>query len=135
MTTPHHEAGTKCPLCDWKLTTAHPDLAAWFWRIKERYQNAHISWAYRNAEEQKHFFDEGRTRVLWPNSKHNHTDDNGAPQSLALDLFLIDDDGLARFPGLWYAKLNAENESNRDPIDWGGRWKHFGDLDHFQLRT
>ena len=131
----HHEEGAQCPLCDWKLTTAHPRLAQWFWALKKRYKNAHVSWAYRNEDKQKLFFNEGKSRVLYPNSKHNKVDAKGNPCSLALDLFQIDEDGLARFPNPWYAKIHAENEANREPIVWGGSWEKFPDLNHFELKA
>jgi len=130
----HHEAGPKCPLCDWKLTSAHLDLAQWFWRVKAKYNNAHVSWAYRNAEEQAQAFEAGRSRVLWPNSKHNHTDEKGNPCSLALDLFLLDEDGVARFTKPWYSKVNSDNLANKEPIEWGGGWLGYPDADHFQLK-
>jgi hypothetical protein len=128
----HHEHGPVCPLCTEKLKTAHPLLVAWFQRVKARHINAHVSWAYRGPEDQEKAFKEGKTKLHYPDSKHNNMF-NGKPCSLALDLFILDEDGVARFPGLWYAKLNVENEANKEPIFWGGRFKSFGDLDHWQL--
>jgi len=128
----HHTADPVCPLCADKLQMAVPELVAWFNRIKAVYPNAHVSWSYRNQADQEQFFKDGKTQCHYPNSAHNKMQ-NGKPAALALDIFLIDEDGSARFPGLWYAKLNAENEQNREPILWGGRWKHLGDMDHFEF--
>lgn len=130
----HHTHDKVCPLCTEKALTAHPYLAAWFGRVKKRYPNVHISWAWRGAEDQEKFFKEGKTRCHFPNSKHNKTKPDGTPCSMALDLFLWDEDGVARFPPLWYARLNAENEADREPIKWGGEFKSIGDGDHFELR-
>lgn len=130
----HHDESPDCPLCSEKLKTAHSLMVDWFKRVKLRYPNVHVSWAYRGQADQEKAFADKRTKVHFPNSPHNHSQD-GKPCALALDLFLIDEDGIARFPGMFYAKLNAENEQNKEPIFWGGRFKNFGDLDHFQIQT
>ncbi len=128
----HHEAGPECPLCEQKLATAHPTLVAWFRRVKARYENIHISWAFRGEADQNKAFMEGRGPA-WPLSKHNNQKDS-LPYSLALDLFTVDDDGVGRFPPMLYAKLAAENVANHEPIKWGGTFKKVkGDLDHFEL--
>lgn len=127
-----HEHGPECLRCNELLQDAHPELVAWFKRAKARYVNVHISCSFRNSTEQNKAFAEGKSQLRWPKSKHNNTE-NGRPCSLALDLFLIDEDGLARFPPLFYAKLNADNERDREPIEWGGKWTKFKDLVHFQL--
>ena len=130
----HHTNEPVCPLCDFKLKTAHPYLGLWFRKLKARYPSAHISWAWRGQIDQDKFFDEGKTKVRFPHSKHNNMK-GSLPYSLALDLFQEDDDGNARFSPLWYAKVNAENEAEKEPIVWGGRFKHLGDGDHFELTS
>lgn len=130
----HHTHDPICPLCTEKALQAIPELAAWFGRVKAKYPNVHISWSYRDAANQEKAVIEGRSKLHYPNSAHNKVDPKGAPAARALDLFLIDDDGAARFPGLWYAKLNADNVAAHEPIFWGGQWKKFGDLDHFEYR-
>jgi hypothetical protein len=129
-----HTDDPVCPLCTEKALQAHPELAAWYGRVKSRYPNVHISWSYRGAEDQEKAVLEGKSKLHYPKSQHNKTDAQGKPQAHALDLFLIDEDGAARFPPMFYAKLNAENEANREAILWGGRWKKFGDLDHFEMQ-
>jgi hypothetical protein len=114
----HHTDAPACPLCEEKLRTAHSVMADWFRRIKKQFENVHISWAYRGAEDQERFFKEGKTRCRFPKSAHNYAI-NGKPCSLALDLFLIDEDGSARFPPLFYAKVNEINQQNKEPIRWG----------------
>lgn len=127
-----HESGPECPNCKEKLKQAHPDIAAWFRRVKARYVNVHISDSFRNMAAQNKAYETGHSRLRWPKSKHNHME-QALPCALALDLFLIDEDGLARFPPLFYARLNADNERDREPIEWGGTWKTFKDMPHFQL--
>lgn len=129
----HHAAGPQCPLCDEKLVQAHPAIAAWFRNVKTRFINAHISWAYRNAHDQNEFFRLKKTLVQYPNSKHNRTL-NGLPCSAALDLFLLDEDGNDRYPPMFYAKVNSDNEREKLPIRWGGTFKSIGDATHFELK-
>lgn len=128
----HHEAGDVCPLCEAKLETAHPDLVLWFRRVKKRHINVHISWAFRGQEDQNKMYLEGKTNATFGKSPHNYMED-GKKRSKALDLFLLDEDGVARFPPMFYAKLNAENEADKEPLKWGGKFKSFGDANHFEL--
>lgn len=131
-----HIDGPECPECNKKLLTAHPYLSSWFKKkVKKQYPNAHISWAWRGEADQNQFLKEGKTTLPFPRSPHNKSKPDGTKCAMALDLFLIDDDGSARFPPLWYAKLNTENEADREPIRWGGKFKSIGDGDHFELRA
>lgn len=130
----HHTHDPVCPLCEEKLTLADPQLATWFRAVKARYANVHVSWSWRGEADQDAFFKEGKTRAQWPKSKHNNMQ-GGRPWSLALDLFQIDEDGVARFSPLFYAKLADENEKANEPILWGGMFHSIGDKDHFELRN
>ena len=130
-----HTSDPVCPLCEEKLLSAHVYLSSWFKNLKKRYANAHVSWAYRNAVDQAQFFREGKTHCQYPASAHNKTKADQTPCSMALDLFQEDEDGVARFSPIWYAKINAENEADKEPISWGGKFKNLGDADHFQLNT
>lgn len=128
-----HKDGPVCNGCEMKLAGAHEYLGPWFRELKKRYPNAHISWGWRGHDDQERFFLEGKTKLHFPNSPHNLVRD-GKPCSMALDLFLINEDGEATFPPLWYAKVNLENEAARLPILWGGKWKTLGDGDHFEYQ-
>lgn len=128
-----HESGPECPNCNEKLKQAHPDIAAWYRKVKFKYVNVHISWSFRNMADQNRAYSEGKSQLRWPKSKHNHME-QALPCALALDLFLIDEDGLARFPPLFYARLNADNQRDHEPITWGGSWDKFKDFDHFELK-
>lgn len=131
----HHKNDPVCPLCEEKLVTAHPDLAQWFrGHVKLKFEDAHISWAWRSREDQELMFKEGRTRAHWPSSAHNAMEGD-KPCARALDLFQIGADNVARFSGKFYLAVNLMIESAGSPIDWGGKWKSFGDADHFQLAT
>jgi hypothetical protein len=127
-----HTEGKVCPSCDEKLKTAHPDIAAWFRDVKRRHQNVHVSWAWRGADAQNKAYFEGKSNCPFPKSPHNHTE-GGKPCSLALDLFLITEEGEAVFPAAFYKRLNAENEAAKIRMIWGGHFKSLGDAGHFQI--
>ena len=129
----HHTQDALCPNCEGKLMTAHEKLGEWFRAIKKRYPNVHISWAWRGPADQEAAFRDGKSNAHFGQSPHNNEKD-GKPYRLALDLFQIDEDGVARFSGVFCAKVNEENEANREPIQWGGKFKHLGDADHFQIQ-
>lgn len=128
----HHEAGATCTLCASKLLTAHPYLRDWFESVKIRYPNVHISWAFRGEEDQNRMKADGKSNASFGSSPHNHME-NGKPCSLALDLFLLDEDGVARFPPLFYAKLYSDCKRDMDRIRWGGTFKKLLDQNHFEM--
>lgn len=133
MTQLHHTEDVLCPMCEDKLTKTHPDMIAWYRTKKTKYANLHISWSFRTAEEQNAMVVAGKSKLQWPQSKHNHTDPFGKPESLALDLFIIGEDGEAKFPKPFYQQLAKCCSDNHEPIRWGGVFKYLGDFDHFEL--
>lgn len=130
----HHKSGESCPLCELKLSQAHPEIANWFrFRVKVKWPNAHVAWAFRGEEDQNKAFSEGKSKLKWPESKHNRTDAQGRPCSYALDLFQIDD-GKAIFSQEWYLDVWEKVQRDASPIRWGGTWKSFPDFPHFEIR-
>src|ERR1044072_3747571 len=85
------ESGPECHGCYEKLKFCHPDLGSWFWSKKRKYPNLHISDGWRGAEAQAQAKAEGRSDVDFPHSKHNKTLSDGTPQSLAIDVFQVDE--------------------------------------------
>ena len=128
----YHEDTPVCGLCEWKLREAHPYLQEWFRRVKIRHTSVHISCAWRNAVDQEQAYNEGKSKAHYPNSPHNFMIGDKAC-SLALDLFQIDADGMARFSWKFYELINKENIENGDEITWGGNFKSLRDGPHFQL--
>jgi len=136
-----HTEDTVCLGCERKLNTAHPLLRWWFRRVKARHDikggmRVHVAWAYRGAEEQEIEFLAERSRARFPNSPHNKEDSEHRPCSRALDIFLVDADGVGRWPRKWYAKLEDEIHALDEPIFWGGHIeirKDQWDDNHFQL--
>lgn len=122
-----------CTSCEKKLEEAHPKLREWFSAVKKRYINAHVSCAFRNQADQTKVYLEKKSTLRWPNSKHNFMKD-GKPCAMALDLFQIDEDGLARWSPQFFAKLNADNEAAKIDLRWGGLFKSLGDYCHFELK-
>lgn len=134
MTTFHHMDGPICSSCEEKLYEAHPYLRDWFHRVKKKYLNVHVSCSFRGEEDQEKAVLEHKSKLHFPNSAHNRLDDNSQPCSRALDIFQIDEDGVARFSYPFYKKLaqECEQDQDQDQIKWGGNWKTLGDSDHFQ---
>jgi hypothetical protein len=130
---PHHTSDPICALCEYKLTQADPKLATWFRAVKLKYLNLHISWSYRNKEEQEQVFTEGKSLEHFPNGKHNQMMD-GKPCSKALDVFPIDERGRADWDNKTiYAQIAAYNAENHPEIHWGGNFAHLHDTDHFEI--
>lgn len=128
-----HETGDICPSCEEKLLWTHSKLADWYRALKKLEPSCHISWSFRNAKDQAAAYAKGTTKLHWPNSKHNRLVDK-KPESVALDLFLLDADGIAKWPPAWFVKINDRNIASHEPIIWGGVWTQLGDGDHFQLK-
>jgi len=87
---------------------------------------------HRNKEDQNKAFDEGYSRVRFPNGKHNSL------PSLAVDI-------IPYVPGekdIWsridlFRKLGKHiKKCSKElgiEIVWGGQWKHFKDYGHYEL--
>jgi len=136
----HHVNGqSSCPLCSEKIAEGHPKLQDIWNKIKSAFPDCHISWCFRNEKDQNRFYEEGKTRCLWPHSKHNVMKDD-QPMSQAMDLFQISlATGAAWFLPEYYLKISDFLDSENLGIEWSGRWtqgkEHFSELDHFQLMS
>lgn len=128
----HHTADAICQLCEKKLLDADPRIAHWFRRVKERFPRAHVSCTWRGKEAQNREADEGRSKLRWPNSKHNAVRD-GKPCALAMDLFELRDDKVAAWPWKFFHEISEFLKAESAPIDWGfDLWKW--DAPHFQIQ-
>lgn len=128
----HHESGRLCALCDSKLFGAHPYLRSWFRQAKEQWINLHVCWAFRSERDQNKMCADGLTKKKWPDSAHNNME-LGNPVSHALDVFQIDEDGVARFAWLFYRELYKWSNRTDFYLRWGGNFKDIGDADHFEM--
>jgi hypothetical protein len=130
-----HVEGTSCPSCDEKLLTAHPDLREWFNKcVKPKFTDAHISWSFRDKFNQNQCVAEGKSKLKWPLSAHNKTDENGNPCAHALDLFELCSNGMARWSWKYFKEIAAESKAKQYPVDWGHDLWGWDD-DHFQLKS
>lgn len=128
----HIPMNASCPLCNEKLQQADPLFQEIFISLKKIFPDCHISWSFRDESDQNLFFKEGKTKVQWPDSKHNILK-NGSPCSRALDLFKLTKDNIALFDREYYRKISTYLIKNLIPVEWAGNWIKFKETDHFQL--
>ena len=121
-----------CPRCETFLKLAHPKIVEWWRAIKPNFSHVHIYCSYRDVGEQNKAFAEGLSRLKFPNSRHNHLENN-LPASLALDLFQLSEEGIALFPYKFYLKIWELTQTLKYPIRWGGNFKNLGDSNHFEI--
>ena len=91
---------------------------------------------HRDEEKQNRMYDEGRSQLRWPGSKHNKQ------PSLAVDIapYPIDWDDIRRFDRLSGVVMGIAHTKGIT-LRWGGDWdrdwevqdNRFNDLPHFEL--
>lgn len=121
----HHTSDSLCPACEEKLATVHADLSAWYHSsVKPAHPDCHVSWGYRDQASQESMFEDGATKLHFPDSAHNKI------PARAIDLFQITSGGQAIWAPEFFVSVKSLAPSN---IIWGGVWKTIGDGDHFEL--
>lgn len=115
-----------------KLETCHPDLQRVVYAASDRMPLI-VMCGHRGKNEQNEAFLSGKSKLTWPHSKHNQV------PSLACDLAPLDDRGMLDWNRLdLFRELGAvmQQEAKRLGIEitWGGTWRSFPDLPHFELR-
>tara|TARA_Y100000310_G_C20654718_1_gene801385 strand:- start:1684 stop:2076 length:393 start_codon:yes stop_codon:yes gene_type:complete len=119
-----------------RLNTCHPDLQKVFNRVVINFDCSVIC-GHRNQEGQDKAYDQGRSKVKYPNGRHN------AAPSNAVDVapYPIDWSDRERF-NLFAGYVLGIAQSMGINIRWGGDWdkdfqvkdNNFDDLPHFELR-
>lgn len=118
-----------------RLATCHPDLRDIFHAVIEHYDCTIIT-GHRTQEKQDEAFHEGRSKVQWPNSKHNSMPSTGIDAAP----YPIDWNDTRRFDHFaGYVQATATRLGYR--VRWGGDWdsdrdfkdQTFNDLVHFEL--
>lgn len=111
-----------------ELATAHPDLQRLFNEVIKEYDCAVICGHRDHAAQDKAFAD-GYSLVKWPNSKHNKV------PSLAVDVvpYPIDWNDHARFMS-FASNVKKVAKRLKINVEWGGDWKKFVDLPHYQVQ-
>ena len=119
-----------------RLATCHPDLQK---LIKEISRDAHcvVICGHRPREEQNKAVREGKSKLKWPQSKHNSF------PSLAVDVasLPLDWNNRSAFLDFANAVMKKASEMSIDLV-WGGDWdgdgrtddEKFQDLVHFELK-
>lgn len=84
---------------------------------------------HRDMERQNHYFNEGVSKVRWPNSRHNTFPSQAVdvvPYPGGFDNPNSAFDRMATYILSAAARLDV-------PLEWGGHWKSFPDYAHFEL--
>jgi peptidoglycan L-alanyl-D-glutamate endopeptidase CwlK len=110
-----------------RLATCHPDLQVIFNEVIKR-ADCSVICGHRGKEEQQAAFDAGNSKLQYPKSRHN------SYPSEAVDVvpYPLDWNDHLRFAALANVVKNVAREMNI-PITWGGDWKSFKDLPHYEL--
>ena len=119
-----------------RLETCHADLQRVFNRVVLDY-DCSILCGRRDRADQNSAFADGRSKLQWPDGKHNSVPSNavdGAP-------YPVDWSNLKRFY-LFAGYVIATARAMDIILRWGGDWdtdwdlddQHFNDLVHFELR-
>lgn len=128
---PRHVEGPSCEGCNARLAEGHEELSRSFQEIKKVFPRVHSSWVFRNENEQNQMVIERSSNLKWPKSKHNAMRD-GKPESLAMDLFEIDEKGNGRWRPEFFNDIWKLCKAKKLPIKWGVAFK-IGDANHFEI--
>lgn len=122
------------------LSTCHEDLQTLFNEVIKEIDCSVIC-GFRDKEEQDAAFNSNKSKLAWPNSKHNYV------PSLAVDVafYPIDWSNTKQFYYFGGYVMSLANSLNKSlaikyHVRWGGNWKRdhdvtqqFNDLVHFEL--
>lgn len=132
----HTNDTSTCDLCEEKLKQAHPEMAEWYrTQVKPKYPDAHISWTYRDQVSQNQAHAEGKSKLSYPLSAHNKSDDQGNPCALAIDLFQLCSNGMASWDWKYFKQIADDMKAYNTNMIWGGDFKTIGDADHMELKV
>lgn len=117
-----------------RLNTCHEDIIKVCTELIKQYDFS-VLCGHRSKEEQDNAFEQGNSKVRFPNSKHNTT------PAKAIDIvpYPINWDNLERFKEMWIrfdtiAKV-LKNEGKISSIFvWGGNWASLKDYPHIEIK-
>jgi peptidoglycan L-alanyl-D-glutamate endopeptidase CwlK len=111
-----------------RLLTCHPLLRLIMNQVIKEIDCSILEGA-RGEERQNDLCAQGRSKVKYPNSKHNTK-----PYSVAVDVvpYPLDWNDLASFKKLGKIVMKKAKELGIK-LEWGGAWKTFKDYPHYQL--
>ena len=118
-----------------RLSTCHPDLQAVCRELIKQYDFA-VLCGHRNKAEQNAAFDAGRSRLIYPQSKHN------SQPALAVDIapYPIDWGNLYRFREMLcrfdaLARLMRERGEIESEFEYGADWSSLKDYPHIEIKS
>lgn len=118
-----------------RLHECHPLLQMLMLKVIKKIDFSVIC-GHRDANAQNLAYTQGRSKLKWPNSKHNKV------PSEAVDIvpYPIDWDDISRFETLgqtvmqvWESEIDAEDKGSWELV-WGKNFKGLVDYPHFELR-
>jgi len=98
-------------------------------KVVIRHIDISVIWGHRGKEAQNKAYMDGKSRLKFPNSKHNKI------PSLAIDVapYPIDWNDIERFDDMGRIIMAVADGMNID-LEWGGNWRSFKDYPHFQVK-
>lgn len=114
-----------------RLDTCHPDIQIVVLKAIEISPiDFGVACGERNKKDQNKAFDEKKSRIKWPNGKHNKS------PSLAVDLYAYVDSQASwnesHLSMLAGVILSVANNLGIN-LKWGGHWKKFIDMPHYEI--
>jgi len=124
-----------------KLSTCHNDLQVIFFEVIKTFDCTVLE-GHRNQVEQDKDFEEGKTKLKWPNGKHNATPSN-AVDIAPCPLDFSDTQRFHYFAGFVMGTAQRLKDEGKvtHSLRWGGDWnrnwevkdENFRDLCHYEL--
>lgn len=117
-----------------RLNTCHEDIIKVCTELIKQYDFS-VLCGHRSKEEQDKAFEQGNSKVRFPNSKHNST----PAKAIDISPYPIKWDNLERFKEMWIrfdtiAKV-LKNEGKISSIFvWGGDWTSLKDYPHIEIK-
>ena len=99
--------------------------------MAEQVMDFSVLCGHRTKEVQNKAYSRGYSRLMWPKSRHNDLP-SYAVDLAAYPITNFDADNTKRTKELAQLVLKNAKELKIDII-WGGNWKHFEDIYHFEL--
>ena len=120
-----------------RLNTCDEDLVALFQEVV-KYFDCSVLEGYRGEEKQNKYFNEGKSKLKYPEGRHNKKPSN-AVDVVPYPVDWNDREQMSYFAGF----VKGVAYKMGIPIRWGGDWNNnndlkdnnFDDLPHFELRS
>lgn len=133
----HVSPSETCVGCHEKLKDCHNSLKLWFEILSDNFKDCHIAVGFRDEADQEQAFYAGLTHAHFGQSKHNRMN-NGRPESWAIDIFRLGDDGKAHFEESYFQNIwnfidRIQTQAGDQDLAWGGNFSNLKDFDHIEM--